>query len=868
MGFQFGDGNIQINHVHIESAVTRAAKVPAAQPVTAWNPLDGLGIWPVLALSGRAGDPAGLPELPPYVLRDHDEEIDAQLTETASRMIVVTGDSCTGKSRALYEALLRHEEVRSWGMRCPAGPSQLMDLLASGQVSPRTVLWLNDLEQFLLPAEGEHVAGGLLELLRDPSATPVTIVATLWPAYWDTLSQELEDGSAAPHPLARKLLTRHSRLVRVADRFSGASLRGLASADDPRLAEAARLAGDDGKVIQTLAGGPYLIDRYLAPGEKSQEIAVSRAVILAAIDARRLGLAPDLPTTFLKQAALGYLDPGTRLDASSDWPDRGIRKAAHSQRGVRALGPARWDTDRTGQADAYRLHDYLAQHGTRLREEDLIPASFWEAASGSADLTGPVYLVLAQEAHRRFLYTYAYRYYRLAQAAEVPDATEWLLAMLRKQGRDDLIQAELGRVRDRAARGDLAAHRLLVSLLRESAQERGEVLPPELRTAYEEAVRAGCEDLREDFADDLADSGANTDAVREFRHVLDLDPDAGHARLRLIKLLARAGEARQATGVAFAAPAETSQAYLSALACESLDAGLVDQALTVVRAAVEAGRLSDVSDLGLVDRLATVSGGAELLQLMAEHGSRPAEIAYRRVTASNADQDELRQRDDRAAREELARRLAEGGRESELRRMADAGDQAARWGLTLLLEKEGRIEEAIEILRRGADSTAEASLDVLHREASRLVMLLEETGQHDALHALVLRNRSPIYGRPLADWAYRNKRRADLEHLASGVGGQYIRKRLAWLLRDTGDDVAFAELATRSRAGYREWVNSLADRGEIRELYRRVVLGEGYARRTLKRLIETHDPRIPADTLRSSGLTPTGDPAEPIPVET
>lgn len=863
MGNQVGEGNIQNNYFQLNGAVPRAEKLPAAQPVTAWDPF-ALDIWRVLSLPGLTGSSAGLSELPPYVPRDHDKEIDAQLTDAVTRMIVVTGDSCTGKSRSLYEALHRHKEIRCWEMRYPAGPDQLLQLLTSGQMPPRTVLWLNDLEQFLMPAEGERVAGALLELLRDPSAAPVTVAATLWPEHWDTLSQEPEDGAPAPYPLTRQLLTRQSRRVRVADKFSGTSLRGLASVSDPRLVEAARMAGETKEVIQTLAGGPYLIDRYLVPGGKSQEVAFPRAVILAAIDARRLGLATDLPRRFLEQAALGYLDPETRLDAPSDWLDLGIRYAARSHRGVRALGPARWDTDRTGQADAYRLHDYLAQHGTRLREEELIPASFWEAASRSADLAGPMYLQLAQEAHRRLLYVYAYRCYRLAQAAGVADATEWLLAMLRKQGRDDLIQAEFGSVRDRAAQGDLAAHRLLVSLLREEARGHDEALPTELRTAYEDALRAGCEVLRVDFADELADSGATTDAIREFRRVLDLDPDASYARLCLIKLLARTGKTGQAAEVAYAAPAMTSQASLSALACELLDAGLEEQALAVVRTGTETGKWpGDASDHRLVERLATATGGAELLQLMAERGSRSAEIAYRQVTASSADQDELRQRDDPEAREELARRLAGEGQESDLRDMTDAGDQAARWHLTLLLEKEGRIAEAIEILRPAADAAAVAALGAVRREPPKLVRLLEKAGQHDALHELVLSNRF-VYRRPLVDWAYRNKRRADLEHLARGGVDRYPPRRLAWLLRDTGDDDAFAELATRSGAGYREWIDSLVDRGETQELYRRVLLGEGYARRTLKRLIDNHDPRIPADTLRRSGLTPTGEPAEPI----
>jgi hypothetical protein len=859
-GVQVGSGiNIQFNEYHGGAPYPsrKVARLPAARPVTAWEPFE-LGIRPVLAVPGHAGASVGLPEIPPYIAREHDVEIDAHLTGIASRMIVASGSSCTGKSRALYEALLRHEEIQGWGLQYPAGPEQLLELLIDGQLSPQTVLWLTDLDQFLLAPMGESIAEALRDLLREPSMAPVTVVATLWPGHWDDLTQEPEDNFPAPYPQARQLLVQQSRRVRIPEKFSKASLHSLASAADPRLAEAASLAGDGGEVIQALAGGPYLLDKYLLTGQESQKIAFPRAVILVAIDARRLRLAPELSRMFLEQAAHGYLIPEVRLDAPADWPGRGLRDVTRKQRGVRALSPVRWDTDRTGPADAYRLHDFLAQHGTRLRAEELIPASFWEAASGTAGLAGPAYLMLAREAHQRFLYAYAQRYYRLAAGAGVPDANEGLLALLREQGRDDLIQAELDLVRARAARGDLAAHRLIVNVLNQASRRPGKLLSAALRAAYEDAVHAGCEDLREDLADALMADGADEDAIREFRRILDLNPDAGYARLRLISLFIRQGETREATELAYAAPAEGSRASLS----ELVGAGLADQALSIVRSAVDTGQLpASASDLGLAEKLTSGAGGIELLRLMAAYGSLPAELAYRRITAQRADDDELSQRDDEEALEERARRLAEAGREGELRRLADGDDRAARWHLTLLLEKEGRIAEAIEVLRPQAYAAAATGLGALALEPAYLVRLLEKSGQHDALHELVLSDRL-AYGRPLAGWAYRHKRRADLEHLARYTGDKYVRRRLAWLLRDNGDDAALEELATRSGAAYRELIDSLACRGETQQLYRRVLLGEEYAQRTLRHLIENYDQRIPADALRSNGLTPSGTLAE------
>lgn len=246
--------------------------------------------------------------------------------------------------------------------------------------------------------------------------------------------------------------------------------------------------------------------------------------------------------------------------------------------------------------------------------------------------------------------------------------------------------------------------------------------------------------------------------------------------------------------------------------------------------------------------------------MLASRGFGPAEYAFHRFTAQNADDAELERRDDREAREERARRLAEAGHESELRRLSDRGDHLAGLHLARLLERQGRSTEAIAVLRPLADAAAAAPLGALRREPAEFVALLEKAGEHEVLHELVLSNQL-AYGRPLAGWCYRNNRRSDLEHLARYTGDKYIRRRLAWLLRDNGDYAAFEELATHSGAAHRELIDSLVGDGNVPELYRRVLVGDGYARRVLKHLIGNEDPRIPADALRSDGLSPNGHPA-------
>jgi hypothetical protein len=829
--------------------------LPPARTVSEWKPFD-LGIWEVLAIPGHP-HAQELPALPPYVTRSHDADIDGHLVDDASCMIVVTGPSCTGKSRSLYEALLRHERIRAWQLLYPTGPEQLLELLEGDHLSPCTVLWLTDLNLYLLGQLGEPIAEELRELLRQPSRGPVAVVATLWLEHWDDLTRAPRNGHPAPYPQSWQLLTHQAKQISIPERFTNLSRRDLMSAADPRVAEAARLAGNGGEVIQALAGGPFLVGKYLRAGGESRKTAFPRAVVLAAIDARRVGLGPELPRTFLEPAARGYLTPEARLGAldAPDWPAQGLSDAVEKERGVQALKPA----DGTGPADAYRLHDFLAQHGTRLRGEELIPASFWDAAADTGSLAGSAYLTLGQAAQDRFLYGYADRFFRLAISADVPNAHENLLDLLLEQDRYDLLQAELAPFRSRAASGDLAAHRIVVREIQKLDRETGSWPSADLRAACEAAVEDGCEDLRETLADILTAVGADETAISEYRRVLDLNPDAGHVRLQMIGLLIRLNRIEEARNLASAAPGDR-QGIIWDLAQELLRAGLVEQALSVIHSALDNDELPDPAYGGLADKLAKVEGGADILTALASRGFRPAEYTLRRLTAQNAADDELERRDDEDAREERARRLAAAGRESELRHLTDRGDHLAGLHLARLLAKQGRIAEAIGVLHPLADAAAATPLGALRQEPAELVALLEKAGEHEVLHELVVSNQL-TYSRPLADWCYRNNRRSDLEHLARYTGDKYIRRRLAWLLRDNDDYTAFEKLATGSRAAHRELIESLVKDGNTQELYRRVLLGDRYARRVLRHLIEDEDHRIPADALRSNGLTPNGHPA-------
>ena len=247
-----------------------------------------------------------------------------------SGVAVLVGGSSTGKTRACWEALgLLRDEPGPWRLWHPIDPSRPDAALAElPRIGPRTVVWLNEAQFYLDVPDGglgERVAAGLRELLRDPGRAPVLVLATLWPRFWDALTAR-PDGRADPHAQARELLAGHDITVPAA--FTPAQVAGLAGAGDVRLVLAAQSAAD-GQVVQFLAGAPELLARYRnAPP-------AARAVIEAAMDARRLGMGAALPHGFLEAAAPGYLTDGEWDGLGEDWLEQALAYAAVPCKGAR-----------------------------------------------------------------------------------------------------------------------------------------------------------------------------------------------------------------------------------------------------------------------------------------------------------------------------------------------------------------------------------------------------------------------------------------------------------------------------------------------------------------------------------------------------
>lgn len=341
-----------------------------------------LEVHPAIRINGRQP----LPYLPQYVRRNHDEEGNKIVNEAIrgnSRLAILVGGSSTGKTRACWEALQRlPERWRVWHPFDPTRP-EAADLELT-RVSPYTVVWFNEAQHYLLtadPAPGERIAAGLRTLLQDPARSPVLVLGTIWPQYWDILTGPSPSYDLDLHAQARELLVGTD--ITVSESWSAAELRALSRAGqtDPRLRDAIRHA-DAGRITQYLAGVPDLVQRYRnAPP-------AARAVLTAAIDARRLGHPLPLPHNLLERAAPDYLADFEWDQAGDSWFDQALAYTAKPCHGT--AGPLSRIRPRPSDSGAaapvrYRLADYLQQRGSTERASALPPPGFWAAVATTVD---------------------------------------------------------------------------------------------------------------------------------------------------------------------------------------------------------------------------------------------------------------------------------------------------------------------------------------------------------------------------------------------------------------------------------------------------------------------------------------------------
>ncbi|GAA2624160.1 hypothetical protein GCM10010436_31130 [Paractinoplanes durhamensis] len=305
-----------------------------------------LGVHPSIRTSATVG------ALTAYAARDFDLDLRGLLRPGA--FVLLRGGSSTGKTRALFEAV--REALPDWWLVTDS----------AGQAGPRTVLWLDELQRCPVPAAA----------MRSVLAAGAIAVGTLWPDDYNCRVAPRNPGQSDVYAEQRDLLGL-AHVIDVPEAFSAAE-RGRAeelAGGDPRLRIALR--STDAGVTQVLAAGPELIRRWANADTTDPRQCAGRAIITAALDARRAGAGTPVTSEFLAAAAPAYLTPAQRAAAPPDWLDRALDYATTRLHGAAAcLTPVGAGMAVTA---GYRTADFLHQHARRLRRTEPLPDTVWQA---------------------------------------------------------------------------------------------------------------------------------------------------------------------------------------------------------------------------------------------------------------------------------------------------------------------------------------------------------------------------------------------------------------------------------------------------------------------------------------------------------
>lgn len=336
-----------------------------------------LDVHPAIPLP-RDAEPELSRVFPEYVSRGIDVDLRAWIRarKETGGLVVLVGDAAAGKTRCLYEALCT--EVPDWRMPQVDSGAQINELVRERVDLSRTVLWLDDLQKFFTD---EPVTAGSIRQLVTGRLGPVLLAATI-------RADELErlESKTAREGTTGAADARHAGEVirmlahRSADSGGQSALRfHLDSSLDPEeLARARRLAGvdprllaalrdaDTGNVTATLAGAQKLIDRWTQDtGDRA-----GRAVVTAAVTARRCGHPEPIPSEVLEALALSHLAWQGHVPEATDWAQAAIDWAKDTVTGrIAALRSA---VTTPGVIDGYLVSDILLQH-SYLPENTSVP---------------------------------------------------------------------------------------------------------------------------------------------------------------------------------------------------------------------------------------------------------------------------------------------------------------------------------------------------------------------------------------------------------------------------------------------------------------------------------------------------------------
>lgn len=320
---------------------------------------------------------------PPYIERDIDDDVRAAVSAAGEKggFILVVGDEGAGKTRLAYEAL--RAEVPGFGLFPPAGEEDF-----SRPLPPRTVVWLDNIDQYLNWAALTPLT---IQMMQN-AADPVIVIGTMCARRYNG-SVVLPDSAPQEDQQRRQEVLNQASVFFLPVQLSAAELdRAKAKRADPQIAVA--LDAADSELFRTLASGPHLARRWASADR------YARAVITAAADARRVGIAGPLQRHLLRDAAVCYLSPRYREQAGHGWFEDALAYATAPVPG--GLAPLIPDSPGAGRPGtrAYRAAGYLLWLRESKEHQELAATAELTEDLTALEFTGPAYLAFEEDLAR------------------------------------------------------------------------------------------------------------------------------------------------------------------------------------------------------------------------------------------------------------------------------------------------------------------------------------------------------------------------------------------------------------------------------------------------------------------------------------
>ncbi|WP_224274458.1 helix-turn-helix domain-containing protein [Streptomyces sp. LS1784] len=794
------------------------------KPIMEWDPHD-LEVHPAGLGSGSVTRRV----LPAYVSRRHDQPLAQAVLDAAqgnSQMVVLVGTSSTGKTRACWEAV-QPLAALGWRLWHPFDPTRAEAALdALKRVVPHTVIWLNEAQHYLgNPQFGERIAAAVHSLLIHPEPRPILVLGTLWPEYADQYAAVPPAGSPDPYSRVRELLA--GRMHTIPDAFDQEALQTaavLAQQGDQLLTNALARAHTHGRIAQDLAGAPELLRRY------EHSTPTAKAILHAAMDARRLGVGLHIPQAFLIDAAVDYLSDQNYDELTDDWAESAFADLARPVHGKQAplrrtgarprhrlpSDPISVPTPSSVTGPAFRLADYLEQHGRTTRLRLCPPASFWAAAhtyiSHPDDLGS---LTIAAERRHRLQWAHHLK----LRAAEVghPQSLIHLARMREEIGDQDGAETLYRRAADVGAPSDLT----------DVADQRGEAWDTEGAEAlYQRAADAGDADALflvagrrqaagdHEAAEDLYQRAANAGRVDALVNLVELKEEVGDLEgvKALYQRAADAGDTYAMARLADMREEVGDKSGSEALYQQVADAGDTDALMYLAQLKEDAGDLTGAE--AAYERAAS-AGVAHALTYLAElkedaEDFEGAEAAYERA-ANAGDTDavlrlaQLREEaGDIDAAKALYQQAGDSGHADALVRLADlhewSGDQkgaeryyqqAAATGDTAILVHLAELRKAAGDVDRAEALYQQAAANPI--ALSNVARTRERAGDREGAEVLYQRAGDSGHAGALVrlaelrEWAGDEKGAERNYQLAAATGDPDILIHLARMRDEAGD---------------------------------------------------------------------------------